>query len=301
MIEFHADDYGLCRSQSEVFTRCIEKNELNGISAFANSEFLEEALHKVLPYTKTNNLRITIHLNFFEGKCSADPKKIPKLVNRQGNLSCSFGKLLLYSFLPERSKVKQQITSQIREEIRAQISCFKPFLSDGLPLRIDSHAHYHAIPIIFDALMDVIEEDSLYPEYIRIPKEHISFYQGMLVKVKIINIVKAAVLNILLDYDLRRQKKRNRKIKQILSDSCNTVFLGVVLSGHMFSEPIKKLLLQLEKCGVQNAEILFHPGTITSPEEISCITSTNDREFWSSAHRNSELRSLEILSGNDLI
>lgn len=294
MIELHADDYGLQETQSKVLLTCIANRELSGISAFANSASFENLIRELVPFVSRKALNVTIHLNFIEGKCLADPSKVYKLVDTNNNLCCSFLKLVFISFLPPFSKLKVTVSRQLREEIHAQICRFRPYFESGeIPLRLDSHVHYHAVPIVFHALLDVLEEEKLCPEYIRLPFEDFRLYRKIRGK-KPINLLKAFVLNSLLRIDYLSVKKRSLVIRNIVEESRKTVFSGVVLSGHMFYEDVKTVLSELDQRGIQDAEILFHPGTIPE-DQLHSLTDSDDIRFWRSENRNEELHTLKKL------
>ena len=104
------------------------------------------------------------------------------------------------------------LRQHLKEEFRLQIAAVQKYLVPEQPVRLDGHAHYHMIPVAFDALMDVIEEEKLNVSYIRIPREYLSLYlrhkpcrQGATA----INLVKVGILNLL---SLRNQWKYRKKL-----------------------------------------------------------------------------------------
>jgi len=128
-----------------------------------NSPYLDICMEELT--TQMDSLAVALHLNFMEGQSLCSHTAIPLLTDDQNSFLMSFDKLLLGSFLPKRARLKQEL----KREIRAQIKALLPYL-DGAPLRIDGHAHYHMIPAVFDALMEVITEDKLEVSYIVFPK-----------------------------------------------------------------------------------------------------------------------------------
>lgn len=169
MIEYHADDYGLFPTQSRRIADCCLNGVTNRVSVMPNSPYLPECMEILRPIEKDS--RIAVHLNFMEGHSICIPEEIDFLVNKQGIFNVSFGKLLLAFVLPSRLKYR----AQLKKEIHAQIHAVTPYL-EGRPLRIDSHSHYHMLPVVFDALMDVIQEENLSVSYIRIPEEYMKIY-----------------------------------------------------------------------------------------------------------------------------
>ena len=284
-IEFHADDYGLFPTQSHRILDCHRNGNLNGISVMPNSPHLMECMSDM--YGFSDEVAVTVHLNLIEGRSLTD---VPLLTDAEGNLNCSFGSLLLRSYLPGRNKYRQQL----KQELRAQIQAIRKYFPEEKPLRLDGHAHYHMLPVVFDAMMDVVREDNLKISYIRIPREYWRIYLPCLGKLKDfspINLVKVLVLNLLARGAERKYAAQLRQVQRKL-------FMGVLLSGRMYYENVIHLLpgaLSLaEKLGL-DLEVLGHPGGVFEQEDIAQITSPEDREFLTNDLRNRE-RSLFLIN-----
>lgn len=283
-IEYHADDYGLFLTQSKRILSCHTRGNLNGISILPNSEDLEECMALLEPVR--DGIAVTIHLNLIEGKCLTSPRK--GMTDPDGTLRGSFGKLLLRSYLPGRDKLK----SWLKEELRTQIRTVAAYLPKGEPLRLDSHTHYHMLPVVFDALMEVIEEEGWDVSYIRIPKEYLSLYRkhlGQLHGFAPINLVKVMILNLL-------AWRNEKKYKDYLDTLEKRVFLGVFLSGRMYRENVEPVLedaIALAKEKGQKLEILAHPGGVEEPEDIRRLTNADDLAFLTSDHRRREMSLFE--------
>lgn len=274
LTEFHADDYGLFPAQSRRIFNCWEHGVLNAVSVMPNSPHLKDCMAFLPP-----NVRVAIHLNLMEGRSVRGD--VPLLSDETGRFRVSFGGLLLASYLPGRARCR----SQLKKEISAQIHAVLPYLNG--PLRIDGHAHYHMIPVVFDALMDVIEEEGLAVEYIRIPREHVSLYlrrRRELSGVRPINLIKVLVLNCLAHRNLSKYKTFVQTLEQ-------RVFLGVFLSGNMSYHNVSilledaKALAQARGAGL---EILAHPGGVREGEDIAQLTHPDDISFLTSGLREEE-------------
>jgi predicted glycoside hydrolase/deacetylase ChbG (UPF0249 family) len=242
------------------------------------SNNLCECLEMLEPYKK--NIMVTVHLNLIEGKSVCSPQEIPLLTDGDGMLCCSFAKLLIRSYLPTKNAYLCQLKKELSAQIHAVSDCSKT-------LRIDGHAHYHMIPVVFDALMEIIAEENLNVSYIRIPREHLSLYflhMFQLKGISPINFLKVFILNILA---IRNMKKHNVYMKKLEQ----RVFLGVFLSGAMYQENVECLLpgaiklAQKRKCGL---EILAHPGGIYEEEDIARLTNRDDIAFLNNPARNKE-------------
>lgn len=277
-IEFHADDYGLFPTQSHRILDCHRNGNLNGISVMPNSPHLPECMSDM--YQFSEEVAVTVHLNLIEGKSLTE---VPLLTDKNGNLNCSFGALLLHSFLPGRDQYRQQL----KQELLAQIRAVQKYFPEGMPLRLDGHAHYHMLPVVFDAIMDAIREENLNISYIRIPREYPSIYLRCVKKLQDfawINLVKVLVLNLLA---FRAEKKHGDVLKNLE----RRLFMGVFLSGRMYYENVIHLLpgaVALAERKGMDLEILAHPGGVFEPEDIAEITSAEDRDFLTSHLRNRE-------------
>lgn len=278
-LEYHADDYGLFPAQSRRILRCYHEGRLNGVSVMANGWGLETSMAELAP--ELENIAVTVHLNLIEGRCLTEP--MAGLTEADGTFRCGFGNLLLRSFLPGQGAVR----AWLREELRAQIRAVAAFLPKGAALRLDGHAHYHMLPIVFDALMDVIREDGLEVSYIRIPREYPGLYLrhlGKLHDFSAINLVKVLILNLL-------AARNERKYGDYLENLEKRVFLGVFLSGRMDRENVEPVLpgaVALAKKKGWGVEILAHPGSVEEPEDIARLTNADDVAFLTSSMRGME-------------
>ncbi|MBO4456632.1 MAG: ChbG/HpnK family deacetylase [Butyrivibrio sp.] len=293
MIEYHADDYGLFPEQSRHIMECYHKGALNGISIMPNSPYLKECMDEISDVRE--NLFVTVHLNFVEGK-PISGSKANKLTDANGNFNCGFAKLLAVSYNPFLRRVYYK---QIRREVETQLRACEEYMNGGV-FRIDGHVHYHMIPIVFDALMDVIKSCGFRVSYIRFPYEEVSVYAKNIGKLKgltAINFVKVMILNALV-------KRNKRKYSSQLADLGveDKLFMGVMLSGHMFYENVKPCLKDagdlLAKRGKDDAEILFHPGDVSVPADIERLTSKDDYEFLTSSNRMKEAEALKMFGSN---
>lgn len=280
-IEYHADDFGLFPTQSQRILDCYRNGCLNGVSVMPNSPWLESAMDLLRPFSR--EIAVTVHLNLIEGRSLADKERVRLLTDDNGIFCTSFFNLLLRSYLPGRADLHRQL----KEEFRLQISAVKQFLEPGQLLRLDGHAHYHMIPVAFDALMEVIREEKLEVSYIRIPREHLSLYfrHGKCLRdISPINLAKVGILNILA---WRNQWKH----KKMLSQMEQKVFMGVFLSGSMYAENVAPIiqdacsLAKRKNCGL---ELLAHPGGVYEPEDIRQLTNPDDIRFLTSEMRRKE-------------
>ena len=293
MIEYHADDYGLFPEQSRHIAECYHKGALNGISIMPNSPYLKECMEEISDIKE--KLFVTVHLNFVEGKPIIG-NRADMLTNDKGNFDCGFIKLLAVSYIPF---LRRAYYRQIRREIEAQLRACEGYMNGG-KFRIDGHVHYHMIPVIFDALMDIIRSNDFKVSYIRFPYEEIPVYARNLFKLKglkAVNFVKVMILNTLVARNKAKYRKALKKLG--LEDK---LFMGVMLSGHMFYDNVRMCLKSagdiLEKRGKDEMEILFHPGDVSVPADVENLTSKDDYNFLTSSNRMKEAQALKKFGNN---
>ena len=280
-IEFHADDFALFPAQSQRILDFHTHGRLNGTSIFPNSPYLDECMALLRPYE--DELALTVHLNLIEGQSVCPPEEVPLLVTKEGVFNNSFGGLLFHSLFWKRRAYKEQI----KKEFCAQIRAVKQRLEKNGSLRLDGHAHYHMLPVAFDALMELIQEQELDVSYIRIPAEYPMLYIKNWRKLKdisIINFAKVLILNVL-------AARNERKYASLLQPLQRKLFLGVFLSGRMHRDNVNSILPDAVALAAEKGwdiEILSHPGGVFEAEDAAKITCRPDIAFLTSEYRKKE-------------
>jgi hypothetical protein len=210
-------------------------------------------------------------------------------------MGLSWGGLFKLSYLPgKRTEVKRQLKQEIREQIKktqasvercreianqAGVSCAQK------GLRIDSHQHAHMIPVVWDALTEVLAEEKYPVEYIRNSKEPFRVFlsePSLWRTYRPINFVKNRILS-LYSHKVDRYFEANGREQMYL--------WGLVMSGHMDADRIKKLYGKMTDKADRDGrtlEILFHPG-IALPGEVSAeLGDAAAEEFYLSENRHIE-------------
>lgn len=286
-IIFHADDFGANPEISEHILDCFREGVLNSLSVLPNSPYLAECMKLLEAYR--SEVAVSLHLNLAEGHCAAEPSQVSWLVDERGMFSISFFKVLLLSFTGKRKELKRQVQAEMKAQIRRML----PYVDC---LRLDSHQHYHMIPLVLGSILDAIEElkqeGESVPEieFIRIPAEpilpflkHPSFYATY----RPINLIKNVVLNVLNVLDASLLKPYRKK---------SAVFFGILLSGKMDYHRVSVLrsdfLKIAEKKGLP-LEILCHPGGVKTPEELLDQENKGCVEFYLSEGRGIEKEMLK--------
>ena len=312
----------------------MESGALNGVSIMPNSPYLQEctqmlaeacATRKTSASSKDSGfsdgtdvpesdtirsvaglsrpnppVSLTIHLNLVEGKALSPLHKVSSLTDPDGVFRPSFGKLLLVSCVPV---LRGRFLHQIRTEFRHQIRRCKPYFDDPAfcqQIRLDSHVHFHMIPVVFDAMIQAAKLEDLHPSYIRIPKEPVFLYLKhlpCLEHVRPVNFLKVLILNLL-------ALRARLRYGSTPLDAAPALFSGVMLSGYMSKKNVRAILpdfLALCKKKNQGLEMLFHPGAVCSEAELSQVTSADDKTFFTDAGRSEEAEALTKLKNEPFV
>ena len=289
-IDVHADDYGLTMNTSRGILEGINAGKLNSISVMPNTTCFEETREYFYKNIEKKKMpAISVHLNFMEGYCVAEKEKLGYLVNEEGLFCISWGTLVKYNY---NFSIRNQVKEQLKTEIRAQLNKVMEgygLLENGKKLRVDSHQHTHMIPIVMESLMEVLSEDKIPTEYIRISKEPWPVYLKKLRFVpsyRVINMVKVMILNW---YSIKDEK-------MLKAAGLPTMLLsGVMLSGKMNFVRVSTLLPELKKYADKKnvqLEVLFHPGSALREEVGKEFNHPDANEFYLSENRKVEYEAM---------
>lgn len=312
-IDIHADDYALTVNTSKDMLDCMKAGKLNSISIVPNTSSFDKCmdmLYEAIPSLPFLPL-MSVHLDFVEGRSLSGCGEVPLLTRTGSDLMVlSWGGLFKLSYMPwKRGEAKRQLKKEIRAQIertqKAVIRCQKIAEENGIlctqkGLRIDSHQHAHMIPVVWEAVTEVIEEEGYNLEYIRNSKEVLGVFVSEISLWKTyrpINFVKNRLLS-LYSHKVDRYDKTHQKEQMYL--------WGLIMSGHMDYERIRKLYgAMIRKAERDNRvlEILFHPG-ITLPGEVNPeLGDTAAEDFYLSSDRSIEKRAVmaEIIDTEQLL
>ena len=289
-IDIHADDYGLTINTSIDILKGVNAGKLTSISIMPNMSCYEETKayfeanidHNKMPY-------ISVHLNFMEGYCVGDKSKLRHLVDEDGLFYIGWGSLVKYNYnYLIRNKVKKELKIEIKAQLEKVIKDYR-LMEDDKKVRIDSHQHTHMIPIVMEAVLEVISEENIPIEYIRIAKEPWIVYMRELHFIpsyRMINMIKVMVLNW---YSIKDERLMNDMgiPKMYLS--------GVFLSGKMDVVRVRALLPRLIEYAHEkerNLEILVHPGTALEEEMKREFNHPDNNIFYLSSNRKLEFETM---------
>lgn len=305
-IIFHADDFAANEEISEHILDCRREGALTSFSVLPNSPQLDSCMKQLARFCEQavpcrKPLHMSIHFNLAEGHCLADPSQVPMLVDERGMFAISFFKVLLFSFTGKRKELKRQI----KTELQLQLERMLPYIDT---LRIDSHQHYHMIPVVLKSILELVQElpqtkpgkewlaadagHRAQIAFIRVPAEPlIPFlkHPKLYMSYRPINLVKNIVLNGLniMDHNLLRPY-RDR----------SAVFFGILLSGKMDLERVRTLLPDFKQIAERRAlplEVLCHPGGVKQPDGLMDVKNKDCVAFYTSEGRSQEKEMLQSI------
>ena len=155
----NADDFGLCKGVNRAIQRAHTEGILTSATIMAGADATDEAL-KIA--SQMPSLGVGIHLNLVEGPASCQDGRANMLINSEGELKFSPGKVALMSMICPKTR------RAIKAELTAQIQCL---LEKGLkPTHFDSHKHVHTFPSIYPIVVKLAHQFGI--KAIRWPSEN---------------------------------------------------------------------------------------------------------------------------------
>ncbi len=285
IIRIHADDFGLTKGITDRIMEAHTLGLLHSTSVIANGVGFNYAVELI---KKNPNLKISIHLNFVEGKPISNPQNIPYLINKLGYFNKSFLRLSLGYYFSGVEK-KKSIEKQIGLEMQAQIKKIYDSGIEDRVFQIDSHQHFHLMPFILKILSDKFSNQNQIS--VRMASEKFYITENFIYSLKNIfspNLIKHFLLNFL--------SKRGKKYLKSKMISYNDYLIGVLYTGNMSIPSIKKPLelLMKKKSSLQmEIEILLHPGSADLNELELWEGNMSQSTYYFDKCRQSELQTLK--------
>lgn len=197
----NVDDFGKSKSVNAAVIELMTIKAISSTTVMVNMPYADEAV-KLL---KIKDVSIGLHINLTEGKCVANPKSIPTLVDQNG---CFFSKPL---FL-KKIKNKEIEDSDLETEIYAQYTKLKGIIGDNIS-HFDSHQGGLKVPIIYESLLKVTQKEKLkfgirvYSKYFILRENSTS----QLIKPGVLSANKLGLKRIAKEYVFRQITKKRRK------------------------------------------------------------------------------------------
>lgn len=299
-IDIHADDYGYSLNTSKDLLSCMKDGLLDSISIICNMPSFDESIEllckeiKNLPFLPM----MSVHINLVEG----DSLSKENMISDDGLMSTSWKDLFVLSYGFKRKKAKEQIKKEMSMQISKTwdvvLRCMYIAEKNNVPhkqigLRIDSHVHTHLVPVVWEALIEVLEEEKYDVEFIRNPKEPIVPFLKITElwgTYSIINIIKNRIL-------MFYSRKVDRYCE---SHKLDKMYMwGLIMSGGMDGERIEAIYDDMSKYAKDKErylEILFHPGLTLTDEYCKEMNKESSKSFNMSVNRHIEKSAVENMS-----
>ncbi|MCR5620585.1 MAG: ChbG/HpnK family deacetylase [Treponema sp.] len=297
MVSFHADDFALAVASSKDIIALCQQGKVDSLSVIPNISCFDSCmkLYQAAQPTFPVQPVLSVHLNVMEGRPVSNFLSLKDLADEKGLFKVSWLSLLAASFTPwKRGRVRAQLAQELAAQIRR---CLGTGLFDKAAVNLDSHQHPHHIPIFFDAMMDAVadlEKEGCRISCIRCSEDPLSPYlatPAIYGKIKLANVVKCAVLNL-----LSAKVKRGLKKKGITPTYLSGVFFSGAMTEGNLRPVLPKLIALAERKG-RPLELLFHPGQVPR-EEIASRDEYQKPDFVEascSPDRAEECRSMAVL------
>jgi chitin disaccharide deacetylase len=253
----NADDFGLTPGVNEGILRAFREGILTSTTIMANAPAFEDAVARTL---ERPDIDVGCHLVLVGGKSVAPPDEIPSLAKRNGDLPNTLFELVcrLWGGLVQEADIEREFRAQIERVIAAGIT----------PSHLDTHKHTHANPAVMNALFRVAAEYKILR--VRMPFENASMRDKASPPTgsgTITQRILASAVGMTAPAFRRGLKEYNLRAPQH--------FFGVVLTGHMESAALKRLIETLPE---GTSEIMCHPGMCDAELEQSSTRLKKQRE-----------------------
>jgi predicted glycoside hydrolase/deacetylase ChbG (UPF0249 family) len=284
-IIWHSDDMGATPQISSRIIEAWEKGLLDGFSIFGDAS-CPEIFKKSLDARPDQKARLAVHLNLWEGKPLLPARDVPRLVDADGFFNIEFLGLLKRYILCSRNE-KTALLNEVEREWRAQIKTVLSMIKPRALTAIDGHIHMHMLPFLFRIAVRLAKEFNI-PE-IRIVREPI-YLAGRAAdffsKNFMLNLIKRAILGVCAAWDTRMARMGGIAYPDAM--------LGILYSGMMSRENIKKGIRTAEKRGAKNIEVLVHIGKADASELDRWKGSREKADFVLSPSRDREYEDLAL-------
>ena len=197
----NADDFGVSQAANRAVEEAYGYGLLKSVSITANGAAFDEAIDVVLP--KCEGLGVGIHLNLTDGKSLCSDVNL--LTDSDAKFNNSYLKLFIKTYNPKDTEFLQQIEREFRRQIEKVLAKTKV-------THIDSHAHIHSIPRIFDIVCRLAKEYKIpqirthFEKFYFVPDlgRHLSQkYYFNLLKKFVLNLMTVVNAHLLEKYELR--------------------------------------------------------------------------------------------------
>ena len=266
----HADDCGLAPRISEDIFTCLAHGPLNSVSVIMGGSDATACLQRLALMPQ---VRVCLHLNILEGRCSAPIRQVRPLVTEQGVFRYGLG-----AMLARLAAGNKALLSAIRTELEAQIDAFTtgfPHVAERGGLHLDGHLHIHCIPALRQTMAELMREHA--PRYVRLPSE-----PAHLAPLPIMPLLTGCARRTLLAH----WSKGFACLLDRAGIDHNQYLCGLVSGGNLTAARAAASLAAMARQGHPSplVEIMCHPGGANAGDAI-CLRHS---DFYQSAARQAE-------------
>jgi len=237
----NADDFGLTPGVNEGILDTHKEGIVTSASLMANGSAFDAA---VSISHRTPELGIGVHLNLTTGEPVSPPLGIRSLVDGNGRLHFSVGRLL------RALALRRVDLRHVESELRAQIT--KVVNAGILPTHLDGHKHMHLLPGVSDIVIRLAQEFSI--RGIRCPREIAPDLPALLRgRHSRSAVIKQYLVGRAVSSFAGSFKKKLRKAGLLTTDH----FYGLTETGFLHTRSVLGILGALPE-GV--SELMCHPG-----------------------------------------
>lgn len=288
VIHLQADDAGIGKQATAMILEAWELKMLNGFGVVANPDC---ATQISAAFTKNKNLDCVFcaHLNITDGMAMGGYVEKSILVAPNGRLQIGFLQALMILLIG--GKRKKQFLSEVYQEWDAQLTFISQISPERKVIVINGHNYVHMLPSLFKIAIQLGEKHQI--PHIRFVNESF-FLSGVKEILSIsfyVNLCKLFVLSLC--------KMKIRRMKILFSALSEETF-GVLYSGKVSADVVKKVIKKAMIRGVSSMEIVFHPGLSSHEEMEKWTTLAGSKKFFTHINRKMEWEGLKQLQSENV-
>jgi hopanoid biosynthesis associated protein HpnK len=238
----NADDFGMTEGVNRGILDSHQHGIVTSTTLLATGAAFESAVAAGREHPR---LGIGVHLNLSEGRPVSLPAEIPSLVNSQGQLHLTPGKLC-FAILTGRVRI-----AEIETELRAQIT--KVMNAGIIPTHVDGHMHVHVLPGVSKAVVNVAQEFHI--PAVRCPVEPTTALRAT--KARNESLTKRRLISLAVSANALKLRHLVRNAGLVYPAH----FYGIFATGYLDTQAIAQIL-QAVPASADPSELMCHPGYI---------------------------------------
>jgi len=282
-IHLQADDVGIGENATQMILDAWEKDLLNGFGVVANAE-CRDMISETLLKNRDRACTLSAHLNLTDGTAQNSYIKGSCITKPDGRLKIGFA--TAFFLLLRGGSIKQQFLKEVYNEWDLQLQFIKDVCGERKLMAVNGHNHIHMLPSLFSIATQLAAKYEI--PHIRIVNEHflVAKKRDLAKTFFLLNICKWIILAI-----CRYRIKQKHIHYSPLSDE---VF-GILYSGHITTNAIKKAISNAKRRGINSLEIFLHPGQSLPHEMDKWASTASGKLFFMHPARKEEMDVLKQL------